>query len=496
MKMNFDFPNEIEKINIDVEIPKPVITIEERRDIMLKRFARINIAVFSVLLVSSSAFLTFGKRPTVSETENRTLAAFPEFSVKSLLSGEYTAGIAEFYNDTVPMRRKFKDLAASIKDYSGIELDGMKVYSVNSNQPSSGQHKSGNSAQNPAVVTTVKEDIIQSETITEVSSAEISDVSESVTAPAETTAAVTTAPPAPIPEDDTGDAGELSNNIMIYKNRGIPIYYGSFESGVEYASIVNEYKLRLGDSVNVFSMVCPTAMSFYWPASSDISHGDEAENLENIKNHLVGVTDVNTIPALREHRSEHIYSRTDHHWQARGAYYAAQVFAEKAGVPFADISKYEEVTVPGYVGTLYGYSGASVLNENPEDFVFYRPSNQYTTRYYSTGFEYQYEGALLVEAYGSSLYCTFMGGDEKIVHVETDAPNDRTLFIIKDSYGNALVPFLTGSFKNIFVVDMRYFDLNIINFMKEHNATDLLFAMNTFSATGSNYYNLQTLLNQ
>ena len=89
-----------------------------------------------------------------------------------------------------------------------------------------------------------------------------------------------------------------------------------------------------------------------------------------------------------------------------------------------------------------------------------------------------------------------MGGDEKIVHVETDAPNDRTLFIIKDSYGNALVPFLTGSFKNIFVVDMRYFDLNIINFMKEHNATDLLFAMNTFSATGSNYYNLQTLLNQ
>ena len=133
MKMNFDFPNEIEKINIDVEIPKPVITIEERRDIMLKRFARINIAIFSVLLVSSSAFLTFGKRPAVSETENRTLAAFPEFSVKSLLSGEYTAGIAEFYNDTVPMRRKFKDLAASIKDYSGIELDGMKVYSVNSN---------------------------------------------------------------------------------------------------------------------------------------------------------------------------------------------------------------------------------------------------------------------------------------------------------------------------------------------------------------------------
>ena len=89
-----------------------------------------------------------------------------------------------------------------------------------------------------------------------------------------------------------------------------------------------------------------------------------------------------------------------------------------------------------------------------------------------------------------------MGGDEEIVHVETDAPNERTLFIIKDSYGNALVPFLTGSYKNIFVVDMRYFNLNIIQFMQEHNATDLLFAMNTFSATGSNFENLEVLLNQ
>ena len=128
--------------------------------------------------------------------------------------------------------------------------------------------------------------------------------------------------------------------------------------------------------------------------------------------------------------------------------------------------------------------------------MFYRPRNNYITRYYTPSFEYRYEGPLLVEAYGSALYCTFMGSDEEIVHVETDAPNERTLFIIKDSYGNALVPFLTGSYKNIFVVDMRYFNLNIIQFMQEHNATDLLFAMNTFSATGSNFENLEVLLNQ
>ena len=449
--MKPDFPNDISKIEIDVPVPEPVITIEEHRVMLIKKFNRINIAVFSFLLAGFSAFLMFGKRPVISETENRKLTEFPEFSFKNLVSGTFTNGLADYYNDNV------------------LSISSLFLYTAP--VTSSAETDSENSVTQAAEESTVTETV------------------------AETAAPVTEAP-APPPEENDGDAGELSNNIMIYKKRGIPIYYGSFENGTRYASIVNEYKQRLGDGVNVFSMVCPTSMSFYWPENSDISHGSEAENLENIKNNLSGVTDINTIPVLNEHKDEHIYSRTDHHWQARGAYYAAKLFAETAGVPFADISEYEEVTVPGYVGTLYGFSGAAVLNDNPEDFVFYRPRNNYITRYYTPSFEYRYEGPLLVEAYGSALYCTFMGSDEEIVHVETDAPNERTLFIIKDSYGNALVPFLTGSYKNIFVVDMRYFNLNIIQFMQEHNATDLLFAMNTFSATGSNFENLEVLLNQ
>ena len=42
------------------------------------------------------------------------------------------------------------------------------------------------------------------------------------------------------------------------------------------------------------------------------------------------------------------------------------------------------------------------------------------------------------------------------------------------------------SFENIYVCDMRYFELNAIDFCKQVGCTDLLFAMNTFSATGGN----------
>lgn len=481
--MKDNFPNKPEEIEIDVKIQKPVLTPEEKKARLVRRLNKANTYVFSFLLAASSLFMLCGKRPVVSETENRNLAKFPEFSFKALVSGDFTNGISEFYNDTVPMRKDLKNVAASIKSYAGVEMDGVKIYSVNNGSSSGGNHQKQEAAVTAETTTAVT-------TLPHVTEPAVSGEELPVTTVTEPVTEAPTPPPA-----DQGEAGELSNDIMIYKNRGIPIYYEDEDNCREYASIVNDYKQRMGDNVNVFNMVCPTAISFYWPEKSDIWHGDESHALEVIRDALVNVTDINTIPVLNEHKEEPIYSRTDHHWQARGAYYAAQTFAQAADVPFADLSTYEECVIPDYVGTLYGYSGAAALNDNPEDFIYYVPEKNYVTTYYTSGFGYIYESSLFVEAYGVSSYCTFMGSDERVIHVETQAPNERTLFIIKDSYGNALVPFLTGSFKNIYVVDMRYFELNIINFMKEHNATDVLFAMNTFSATGSNYTNLYTLLN-
>jgi hypothetical protein len=82
------------------------------------------------------------------------------------------------------------------------------------------------------------------------------------------------------------------------------------------------------------------------------------------------------------------------------------------------------------------------------------------------------------------------------VHVQTDVGNDRTLVIFKDSYGNAMVPCLVGSFSDIYVCDIRYFTPNAVSFCEEVGATDLLFAMNTFSATGGNESCIEQILNQ
>ena len=442
-----------------------------------------NVSIFACTFVILVLGLFMLKRPTISETENRALAKFPTFSWNDFWNGTYTADISEWFNDTVPCRDTLKDVSAKFRSMLGFQYDGVTVVNVN-----------GNGVGNKTNYSTETSTTTETTTPTEVTSVEDG---VTTTAPQDTTTTATTTTVTEEEKDDQeGGVGELSNNIMIYHKRGIPIYYGDFDNGKQYAQYVNNVKEDLGSSVRVYSMVCPTAMSFYWPENSDIAHGSEEENIQNINDNLVNVTPVNLITTLAQHKSEDIYSRTDHHWQPLGAYYSAQQFSIIANVPFDDISTYDKHVIEDYVGTLYGYSGSIILKENPEDFVYYSPNNEYSTYYYDMDNNYQYEGSLLVEATGSSAYLTFMGGDDYIVHVKTAVKNGRNLVVIKDSYGNALIPFLTGSFENIYVVDMRYFELNLIKYIKAVNGTDVLFAMNTFSATGSNYENLEVLRTQ
>ena len=274
------------------------------------------------------------------------------------------------------------------------------------------------------------------------------------------------------------------------------LYGGNYSAGEEYASYVNAYKETLGDSVNVYSMVCPTAVSFYMPENYLDLTGSEIDNIEHINEYLDGVTPVDAYTNLLLHKNENIYSRTDHHWQPLGAYYAAQAFAEAAGVPFADLDQYETVSLPGYVGTLYGYTQSADLLNNPEDFVYYIPKTATETIRYDTYFSDPCPDSLLWDPSNMSnnSYYMVFGGDDRITHVSTSCHNGRNLVIFKDSYGNALLPVLTSSFENIYLCDVRYFDINAAWFIREVGATDLLFAMNTYSATGGNRSGIQANL--
>ena len=448
---------------------KKRLTKREYMQRKAQRFSKtIGVSLLSGVVVVVAVVLLLAPRSTISYEENRLLAEKPKFSLTSLLDGSYTSGWSEYYNDTVPFRSKLKKTISAMMQWTGVQSEEDTVFFGNVSQ-------------------------VKKKTTTPVATTESVETTVAVTAagndetntePAVTTTVVTTTED---PNDEP--AAEIGEGIILDHKRAVCVYGGSFSVGQDYAETLNAYQQDLGSDVQVYSLVAPTAVSYYLPEEYANYTASETENIDNINSYLNGVKPVDAYNALKPHTAEAIYARTDHHWLPLGAYYAAEAFAKVADVPFASLSDYDTATKKDYVGSMYTYTESAVLLDNPEEFTYYIPKNKYKTTYYSTSFTDPTEGDLLMnlDGYDNSMYyLVFMGGDDKITHVETDCKNGRTLVIFKDSYGNALVPCLTSSFENIYVCDMRYFELNAIDFCKQVGCTDLLFAMNTFSATGGN----------
>lgn len=330
-------------------------------------------------------------------------------------------------------------------------------------------------------------------------SAEAETIPEQTALTEKTTSAATAAP-----IDYSGEYSVIGDNGILVTKRadghywGIMPCWGTYGLCESWAESANRFAAALPD-VNTYQMTIPTSSEFYVPAEySSGFTGSQLAKIEHIADNLKNIKNVDAYSALNDHKDEKIFSRTDHHWFPLGAYYAAQVFAADAGVDFADISEYKKVTKGGYVGSMYGYSNDVHLKNDPEDFDLYLSPNrsEITTNYYDSSFENGYESDLFTSPDGGAYYCSFLGSDDRIAEITTDCKNGRTLVIFKESYGNGLVPFLTSSFEKIYVCDIRYFNLNAVDFCKDVGATDLLFAVCTYTPAGSNGNYLGIIINQ
>ena len=332
--------------------------------------------------------------------------------------------------------------------------------------------------------------------VTETSAPETSapETSAEESSEAETTAADTEESTTPAPVTDVDSYRAIGDNGILVAGmdghyRGIMFYGGTYGYCDQYVTDVKAFQSALPE-VTVYSMVIPTSVDFYNPEEYSGYTELQKDKIEYIENELknTGVTNIKVYDTLSKHTNEEIYSRTDHHWMPLGAYYAAQVFCKDAGVKVPDISKYRKETCGGYVGSMYYYSSDVNLYNDPEQYtVYYSPNeDKLTTTYYNRYYSNGYDSNLFLCNDASYYYLTFLGSDDLIAHVKTNASTGRNLVVIKESYGNALIPFFTESFDNIYVLDLRYCEVNAINFCKEVGATDLLFANCAYTVAGGN----------
>lgn len=432
--------------------------------------------VFAIFL----SLLLMKRESGFISSENRNLATFPKFTADNYLSGQYTKDITEYFTDTIPGRESFKKFGSFFGKNLGINLDDTVV---------TGNHKVAEKEEIDREKLATTTTVTINTDITEPTSADTkkADGKAATTTSATTTTKKTSSEEVvELPEDL--DDGAWEGDVIVFGKgkdvRAVAGYYGLFGTGALYAETINKWKEEL-PNVNVYNMSIPNASAYYLPDSFKDTVSSQKDNIENIGSELKGIINVDVYDTLDKHKKEYIYSRTDHHWQPLGAYYAGKVFAEKASIDYPDIKFYEECKIEGFLGTMYAYSNYdSELANNPDTFIYYKPDNDYTVRYYDTDFTGGLDSTLFFDgAEGVNCYSAILGRDEEITEIETDVDNHRVLVIFKDSYGNALIPFLTHGFEKIYVCDFRYFDCNAIDFCKRVGCTDLLFAISLQSCS-------------
>lgn len=180
------------------------------------------------------------------------------------------------------------------------------------------------------------------------------------------------------------------------------------------------------------------------PTFDQLSYLEQAKELGAIWVDMAGV--------LAEHADEAIYYRTDHHWTSLGAYYGYTALLEAAGMDVPSLG--EGITVADdFYGTLYSTSGVHWLA--PDTIEHYVSGEGVTVENVQTG----EIGGLYVESKleGKDKYSHFLGGNNPLYIVRNpNASTDRKLLVVRDSYSDSLAPFLSQTYSEIHLVDLRY----------------------------------------
>ena len=442
-----------------------------------RRFSRLfwllNAALTLIMMFGIGISLVTKQRASgFINSENRNLAEFPHFSLKSYFSGEYTAGIVDYYTDTIASREKLRSAANRFTDCFGIRTKNSVEFYGDAAQGK--QESLDESLMSQSTTVTVYTGTQPTTTVTSQTTA---DGSAAVTSASETLQTKQ--------RSEVANDGAVINGSVIVSGKGTPdvramsVFGGVFERGRRYAEVLNAYKRMVGSTVNVYNLSAPLSSAFYMPENLKDRFSDQHECIRNIGAALDGVINVDVFDTLAQHSNEYIYFRTDHHWQPLGAYYAAQQFAAAAAVPFTPLGDYEPAQKENFCGTMYGYTNyLADLQKYPDTFYYYKPKTEYTIRYYDETFQNPQEGKLFYEfASGVNIYSTILGGDVNIAEIQSHTGNGRTLVIIKNSFGNAVVPFLVNSFDKVYVVDFRHVRIGMQDLFRKVGATDVLFCM-------------------
>ena len=213
---------------------------------------------------------------------------------------------------------------------------------------------------------------------------------------------------------------------------------------------------------------------------------DQAKYIDQVQKAMKDYNFVDVRDTLMDHNDEYIYYKTDHHWTSAGACLAYDVWSERTGGEAeTEDGLVKNVVSDKFRGSLY----SKILDADSAYDEIWTYGLQKDDAFGSkdctvTIDEKQqldsiYDDEKLQE---KDKYAYFLGGNYGQVHIQNQKAaskaKGKNILIIKDSFANSFVPFVTQDYENIYMVDLRYYNGDMKSYLQEHNITDVLVLYN------------------
>lgn len=280
------------------------------------------------------------------------------------------------------------------------------------------------------------------------------------------------------------------NNIYMCKDGYYIEEYDGLQNGARIEAAIKRLIERTTQT-KVRAVLVPTAVTIYadkLPATAKNAN-QEADRLTIEKAareyaDSLGEGDfawVNVADALKNAGDEQLFYKLDHHWTTYGAYVAYCEIIKSFG--FEPLSR--DLFTEQAVSTEFRGTFASKVNDltaEPDTITAFLSDRLSLTVSYSD--KKQETDSLYAPEYleKKDKYSYFLNNQNTFVEVHNkNAQTEKVLAVIKDSYANCMIPFLSEHFETIYVFDTRYYRGKVSDFIAENGVTDVLFLYNMYT---------------
>lgn len=242
-------------------------------------------------------------------------------------------------------------------------------------------------------------------------------------------------------------------NIYVTENRMLEKF--TFNKEVIDKNIDNMNKISKTLGIDSVGMFIPNSIAVYNDELPSYLLTDSQEDaLDYIK--TISENEFYTpYSVLKSNKDKYIYFRTDHHWTQLGAKLMYEDYYNKK------INLDYEKRSGDFLGTYY--SKTLLNNKFKDDIYSYGDIGKYNIEYDGFSSDSLYDESKLE---GKNKYQYFLNGDPAMALIEGRGEGEVVVF--KDSFAHAYIPFLTQEYSKIHVIDSRYTNLNVLDYIRSN----------------------------